>query len=114
MRLDEYAALDATGLASLIAAGEVSALEALDAPVDAMDAEVSSALQRTVDLLSNLGHEVVEGDLGIEQSAIYRMHRLVSAANFAGEMKGVTARVGREPEDHGLDPPARRLLALGR
>lgn len=79
-----------------------------------IEAEVDQALLETVELLSSLGHEVSEGQLEVDLLALYFAARTMLAANFAAEMKGVIARVGREPGDGELGPLARRNYEAGK
>jgi amidase len=62
------------------------------------------ALEETVTLLGELGHEPVERDLGIDYRAFYRAQGIVSAANAAANLVELTLRVGREPEEDELEP----------
>jgi amidase len=62
------------------------------------------ALEETVTLLGELGHELVERDLGIDYRAFYRAQGIVSAANAAANLVELTLRVGREPEKDELEP----------
>jgi amidase len=61
-------------------------------------------LEETVTLLGELGHELVERDLGIDYRAFYRAQGIVSAANAAANLVELTERVGREPERDELEP----------
>lgn len=79
-----------------------------------LDAEVERALLDTAELLRSLGHEVKEGALEVDQLALYLAARTMLAASFAAEMKGVIARVGREPGDGELGPLARRSYEAGK
>jgi amidase len=62
------------------------------------------ALEETVTLLGELGHELVERGLGIDYRAFYRAQGIVSAANAAANLVELTLRVGREPERDELEP----------
>lgn len=79
-----------------------------------IDPEVEQALRETAEVLSALGHEVREGALQVDQMALYLAARVMLAANFAAEMTGVIARVGREPGDGELGPLARRNYEAGK
>jgi amidase len=79
----------------------------------AIDAEIQAALEKTADLMAALGHDVRPEGLDIDQPALYRAQRTVSAASFAAEMKAVVARVGREPGETELGALARRLYRRG-
>jgi amidase len=77
-------------------------------------AEVEQALLDTAELLRSLGHDVEEGKLEVDQIALYLAARVMLAANFAAEMNGLIARVGRPPHDGELDPLARRNYEAGK
>jgi amidase len=79
-----------------------------------IDPEVEKALVETAELLRSLGHDVQEGALEVDQLALYFAARTMLAANFAAEMKGLVARVGREPGDGELGPLARRSYEVGK
>ena len=79
-----------------------------------IDPEVQQALLDTADLLGSLGHDVQPGALKIDSLALYLAARAMLAANFAAEMKGVIARVGREPGEDELGPLARRNYEAGK
>lgn len=79
------------------------------------DPEVKAALDRTVDLLSKLGHELVERDYAdIDWRVFYRAQGLVSASNFAAGMQRMIERIGREPREGELGPLAQRAWDAGR
>ena len=79
-----------------------------------IDPEVERKLQDTAELLKSLGHEVVEGGLGIDYRAMYRAQSLVSASNFSAAMMEWIERLGREPGDKELGPLARRGYEAGK
>ena len=79
-----------------------------------IDPEVEQALRETVELLRALGHDVQQGALKVDQLALYFAARPMLAANFAAEMQGVIARVGREPGERELGPLARRSYEVGK
>jgi amidase len=79
-----------------------------------IDPEVERALGETAELLRGLGHDVQPGALKVDWLALYFAARTMLAANFAAEMKGVIARVGREPGDGELGPLARRNYEAGK
>jgi amidase len=79
-----------------------------------LDPDVEQALLETAELLRALGHDVQEGGLQVDQLALYLAARTMLAANFAAEMKGLIARVGREPGDGELGPLARRSYEVGK
>jgi len=78
-----------------------------------IDGEVLSALHMTAELLSGLGHEVVERGLGIDYRLLYRAQGLVSASNFSANVKRWVEKLGREPGDADLGPLARRGYEAG-
>ncbi|MGB5950489.1 MAG: amidase family protein [Parvibaculum sp.] len=80
----------------------------------AIDPEVQAALERTVELLKGLGHELVPRGLGIDYRTLYRAQGCVSAANFAAAMGRRIAEKGREPEPHELEPLTWAALKSGR
>jgi len=79
-----------------------------------IDPEVDQALRETAELLTSLGHDVQPRALRVDWLALYLAARTMLAANFAAELKGVIARVGREPGDGELGPLARRNYEAGK
>ncbi len=79
-----------------------------------VDPEVKDALEKTAVVLSELGHDVREEGLGVDYRAFYREWRTMAAANFAGEIKGLCDRFGREPGEGELGPLAQRMYDAGR
>lgn len=79
-----------------------------------IDPEIQAALEATADLLKRLGHEVIEKGLGIDYRALYAARAPVSGANFAAEMGRLIAKLGREPEEHELEPLTWASLKGGR
>jgi amidase len=79
-----------------------------------IDPEIQVALEATADLLKQLGHEVVEKGLGIDYRALYAARAPVSGANFAAEMGRLVEKIGREPEEHELEPLTWASLRGGR
>jgi len=77
-----------------------------------IDPQVQGALERTVDLLKGLGHEVVEQGLGVDYRELYKAQGRVSAANFAAGIRQWVEIKGREPGDD-LGPLARRAYEAG-
>jgi amidase len=65
-------------------------------------------------MLGSLGHDVRQGALKVDLLPLYFAARAMLAANFAAEMKGVIARVGREPGEGELGPLARRNYEAGK
>lgn len=78
-----------------------------------VDPEVRAALERTVETLRALGHEVREEGLGIDYRALYRAQGLVSASAFAAGMQRWIELKGREPGDD-IEGLARRLYERGK
>lgn len=79
-----------------------------------IDPEIQAALEATADLLKRLGHEVVEKGMGIDYRALYAARAPVSGANFAAEMGRLIEKLGREPEEHELEPLTWASLKGGR
>ncbi|HEX7839652.1 MAG TPA: amidase family protein [Kofleriaceae bacterium] len=79
-----------------------------------IDPEVEQALVETTELLASLGHDVQPRTLRVDWLALYLAARTMLAANFAAEMKGVVARVGREPGEGELGMLARRNYEAGK
>jgi amidase len=67
-------------------------------------AENQRALEETVALLIDLGHEVVERGLGIDYRALYRAQGAVSTANAAAGHAERVESLGREPEENEYEP----------
>jgi amidase len=80
----------------------------------AIDHEVEAALHATAELLTALGHTVVEKGLGIDYRALYGAMAAPGAANFAAGMRRLIERVGREPEPDELEPLTWAALKAGR
>lgn len=78
-----------------------------------VDPDVRAALERTVETLRALGHEVREEGLGIDYRALYRAQGLVSASAFAAGMQRWIELKGREPGDD-IEGLARRLYERGK
>ncbi len=78
-----------------------------------IDPEVEARLRDTVELLKRLGHEVVEGGLGIDYRKMYRAQARVSASNFSAAMLEWIERLGREPNPGELGPLAQRAYDGG-
>src|SRR5262249_36648840 len=64
-----------------------------------IDREIQAALERTAETLKALGHDVRAQGLGIDYRKLYRAQGMVSAANFAANMKRWIELIGREPGD---------------
>lgn len=79
-----------------------------------IDPEIQAALEATAALLKGLGHEVIERGLGIDYRALYAARAPVSGANFAAEMGRLIEKLGREPEEHELEPLTWAALKGGR
>ncbi|HEX7759128.1 MAG TPA: amidase [Caulobacteraceae bacterium] len=78
-----------------------------------IDGEMATALEKTAELLKGLGHEVFEQGLGIDYRRLYRAQGMVSASNFAANIKRWVERLGREPGEGELGPLARRAYEAG-
>lgn len=76
--------------------------------------ENQAALEKTVILLKELGHEVVEHGLGVDYRTLYRAQGAVSASNFAAGMMEREEMLGRPPEEDELEPLTWRALKAGR
>ncbi|RAK60645.1 amidase [Phenylobacterium hankyongense] len=79
-----------------------------------IDPQIQAALERTADLLKQLGHEVVEKGMGLDYRALYAARAPVSGANFAADMARLIEQVGREPEQDELEPLTWASLKGGR
>lgn len=79
-----------------------------------IDPQVQAALERTADLLRGLGHDVFEKGLGIDYRALYTARAPVSGANFAANIARLAAMLGREPQEHELEPLTWAALKSGR
>jgi amidase len=79
-----------------------------------IDAEVERALVETAEMLASLGHDVQPRTLRLDWLALYAAGRTMLAANFAAELNGLIARVGREPGEGELGPLARRNYEAGK
>lgn len=76
--------------------------------------QIRAALERTVALLKGLGHELVERGLGVDLRALYNAQNAWSGANYAAGMRRLIEQVGREPEEHELEPLTWASLKGGR
>ncbi|HEX7760176.1 MAG TPA: amidase family protein [Caulobacteraceae bacterium] len=76
--------------------------------------QIRAALERTVELLKGLGHELVERGLGIDQRALYGAQNAYSGANYAAGMRRLIDEIGREPEPDELEPLTWASLKGGR
>jgi len=79
-----------------------------------IEPEIQAALERTAALLKGLGHEVVEKGLGIDYRALFASRAAAASANFAAGMARLIEEVGREPEEHELEPLTWASLKVGR
>jgi amidase len=77
-------------------------------------AENQRALEQTVSLLQELGHQVEERGLGIDYRALYRAQAAVGSSNGAAAQLARVERFGREPEPHELEPLTWAGFRLGR
>jgi amidase len=76
--------------------------------------EIQAALEATAELLARLGHEVVPRGLGVDQRALYAAQGAWSGANFAAGMRRLIEALGREPQEHELEPLTWAALRAGR
>ena len=76
--------------------------------------QIRAALERTVALLKSLGHELVERGLGVDLRALYGAQNAWSGANYAAGMRRLIEQIGREPEEHELEPLTWASLKGGR
>lgn len=80
---------------------------------DPIDPDVMATIARVAETLAALGHDVREEGLGIDYRALYRAQGMVSASNFAANMKRWVALKGREPGDD-IEGLARRAYEAGK
>lgn len=80
---------------------------------DPIDPDVMATIVRVAETLAALGHDVREEGLGIDYRALYRAQGMVSASNFAANMKRWVALKGREPDDD-IEGLARRAYEAGK
>ena len=79
-----------------------------------IEPQIQAALERTAALLKGLGHDVFEKGLGIDYRALYTARAPVSGANFAANIARLSAMLGREPQEHELEPLTWAALKSGR
>lgn len=79
-----------------------------------VESEIRAALERTVETLKQLGHDVREEGLGIDYRMLYRAQGVVSAANFSASIRRWIEVKGREPGDDELEGLARRGYEAGK
>lgn len=79
-----------------------------------VEPEIRAALERTVETLKQLGHDVREEGLGIDYRMLYRAQGVVSAANFSASIRRWIEVKGREPGDDELEGLARRGYEAGK
>lgn len=80
---------------------------------DPVDPDVQTTLQHTAETLRELGHDVREQGLGIDYRALYRAQGMLSAANFAANIRRWVELKGREPGDD-IEGLARRAYEAGK
>lgn len=80
---------------------------------DPIDPDVQATLERTAQTLKELGHDVREEGLGIDYRKLYRAQGLVSAGNFAANIRRWVEIKGREPGDD-IEGLARRAYEAGK
>jgi amidase len=79
-----------------------------------VEPEIRAALERTVETLKQLGHDVREEGLGIDYRMLYRAQGVVSAANFSASIRRWIEVKGREPGADELEGLARRGYEAGK
>ena len=79
-----------------------------------IDPAVRAELERTVDALSRLGHELTPRGLGIDYSALYRGQRQVGPPHFAAATVRRIEEVGREPGPEDFEPLTWSLINIGK
>ena len=79
-----------------------------------IEPEIQAALERVAALLKGLGHDVFEKGLGVDYRALYGSRGPAAASNFAAGMDRLIAQIGREPEEHELEPLTWATLKAGR
>ena len=72
------------------------------------------ALEESVKLLEQLGHELVEKPIALDWRKLYRAQSAVAACNSAASLDDMIARVGREPREDELEPLTWRGIHAGR
>jgi amidase len=66
--------------------------------------EVQAALEATVTLLEQLGHDLTPRGPGVDQRALWGAQGAFSGANFAAGLRRMIAAAGREPEGDEFEP----------
>lgn len=79
-----------------------------------VDQAVQSALEGTAKVLRQLGHDVRDQALEIDELALGRARLPISAANFAAVFSALSRQVGREPTDDELEPLTLEALKISR
>jgi len=69
-----------------------------------VDPHIRAAVEDVAKQLESLGHKVEERGLGINYRHLYAAQRAVSGSNFAAAMHERIKRMGRQPEEHELEP----------
>lgn len=91
--------------------GKLKIACSMETPSNApIDEENAAAFEKTVALLKELGHEVVEQGLGVDYRTLYRAQGAVSASNFAAAMMERSEMLGRQPEAEELEPLTWQIL----
>jgi Asp-tRNA(Asn)/Glu-tRNA(Gln) amidotransferase A subunit family amidase len=75
-------------------------------------ADCSAAVKGAAVLLSGLGHEVEEKQLGIDAEAFGRASQVIIAANLLASLRERAAVVGREPGPDDLEPATLAMAEL--
>lgn len=79
-----------------------------------IDPQISSALNQTAELLSSLGHIVEERPLGVDLRHFYRHFGVVGASQLAADIEEFSEELGRQPENHELEPLSKRNIEAGK
>ncbi|MGY1812503.1 amidase [Blastococcus sp. SYSU D00820] len=76
--------------------------------------DVAAAVRRTADVLTGLGHEVVDVQLGHDPGAVMAASGTLMAAGLVGTVDQRLRQLGRDLRDDDLEPFTRVLLEHGR
>jgi amidase len=79
-----------------------------------IDSAIHGLLEKTVEALTSLGHELIPRGLGIDYRALFRAQRQVGPSNFAAAMARRIEQIGRQPEPGELEPLTWALLDIGK
>lgn len=79
-----------------------------------LDPRVLAALESTVDLLEELGHDLEERELGVDQRALYLALGPISSSNMAAAASELAERKGRALREEELEPLTWSIVESGR